>query len=375
MSKIGLICPYNLCYGGGVQEYVLAMQAELKRRGHSVYIITPSVREKCDQIHHDTLFIGTGTDLKSPFHTTAQISASINPEEIEGILQEHHFDILHFHEPWVPMLSRQILAKSSSVNIATFHAKLPDTVFSRTIEKVITPYTRSILKDLDSLTAVSDAAAQYVRTITKEPINIIPNGIDLKKYKPTKGAKSGSIKTILYIGRLERRKGIQHLLEAFERLDDPNVRLVIAGTGADREKLEEFVDEHSIKHVKFLGFVDEQTKLDLLAEADLFCSPAIYGESFGIVLLEAMATSTVTVAANNPGYVSVMKDRGAMSLVNPRDTDEFTRRLHLLLYDEGLRKLWQTWAKDYVKQFDYRSVVDRYEILYRDVLKQHKKKS
>ena len=368
--KVGLICPYNLCYGGGVQEYVLAMQAELKRRGHSAFIITPSVREKCDQIHADTLFIGTSTDLKSPFHTTAQVSASINPEEIDKILAEHHFDILHFHEPWVPMLSRQILGKSNSINVATFHAKLPDTVVSRTIEKVITPYTKSILKDLDALTAVSDAAAQYVKTITKRPISIIPNGIDLQKYRVTRKPDVHATKTILYIGRLEKRKGIQYLLDAFQQLDDTNVRLVIAGTGADREKLEEHVHEQQIKHVEFLGFVSEQTKLELLSQADLFCSPAIYGESFGIVLLEAMATGTVTVAANNPGYVSVMKDRGVMSLVNPRDAEEFTRRLHLLLYDQDIRKLWQNWAKEYVQQFDYVKVVDQHERLYKELIKQ-----
>lgn len=367
--KIGLICPYNLCYGGGVQEYVLAMQAELKRRGHSAYIITPSVKEKCEQIHHDTLFIGTSTDLKSPFHTTAQVSASINPEEIDQILSEHDFDILHFHEPWVPVLSRQILGKSRSVNVATFHAKLPDTVVSRTIEKVITPYTKSILKDLDVLTAVSDAGAQYVRTLTKQDIHIIPNGIDLKKYRVTRKPVEQDSKTILYIGRLERRKGIQHLLDAFDRLDDENVRLIIAGTGTDREKLEEHVHEQGIKRVEFLGFVSEQKKLELLAEADLFCSPAVFGESFGIVLLEAMATGTVTVAANNPGYVSVLKGRGALSLVNPRDVEEFARRLHLMLYDQELRKLWQKWAKEYIQQFDYVKVVDKHEALYKELLK------
>lgn len=364
------MCPYNICSGGGVQESVLAMQSELKKRGHTAYIITPLSREPCGKDHKDTLFIGTGTDLKYPFHTTAQVSASTNPEEIDDILHQHDFDILHFHEPWVPMLSRQVLGKSRSINVATFHAKLPDTVVTRTIEKVITPYTKSILKDLDSLTAVSDAAAMYVRSLTQQPVEIIPNGIDLAKYHPHR-ARPASVdgKMILFIGRLEKRKGVNYLLDAFAQLDDSDVRLVIAGTGPDREKLESYIKEHHIPRVEFLGFVSEQEKLELLRQADLFCSPAIYGESFGIVLLEAMATGAVAVAANNPGYVSVMKDRGMLSLVNPRDTDEFARRLQLLLYDDGLAKLWRAWAKDYVQQFDYTNVVDRYEKLYQELLK------
>jgi phosphatidyl-myo-inositol alpha-mannosyltransferase len=369
--RIGLVCPYNICSGGGVQESVLAMQWELKRRGHMAFIITPLSREPCGKEHADTLFIGTGADLKYPFHTTAQVSASTNPEEIDDILQQHKFDILHFHEPWVPMLSRQILGKSRDIiNVATFHAKLPDTVVTRTIEKVITPYTKSILKDLNNLTAVSDAAAMYVSSLTHKQVEIIPNGIDLDKYHPTRARRAPTKqKMILFVGRLEKRKGVNYLLDAFARLDDPNVRLVIAGTGPDAEKLQSYVKEHHIRRVEFLGFVSEEVKLKLLHEADLFCSPAIYGESFGIVLLEAMATGTVAIAANNPGYVSVMKDRGVLSLVNPRDADEFARRIQLLLYDQDIAKLWRDWAKDYVKQFDYPSVVDRYENLYKYLLK------
>jgi len=122
--------------------------------------------------------------------------------------------------------------------------------------------------------------------------------------------------------------------------------------------------------VHFLGFIDEAQKKELLHTSDLFCSPAIFGESFGIVLLEAMASGLVTVAGDNPGYESVMQGLGKLSLINPKDTSLFAHRLQLLLFDEDLRALWKKWAKDYVRQFDYPKVVDRYEAVYETVLSQ-----
>jgi phosphatidylinositol alpha-mannosyltransferase len=372
--KIGLVCPYSMARGGGVQEIVRAMYKELTKRGHDVKIITPQPREFDGIDTEGLLFVGSGNDFRSPMGTTSQVSASIDNEAIEQMLETEQFDILHFHEPWQPFLSRQILTRSKSVNIGTFHAKIPETLMSRTIVRVVTPYTKSELKYLHELTAVSDAAAEYVGSLTDEPITIIPNGIDLKHYKKSEVERDvGGGKTILFIGRLERRKGLKYLLRAYKVLtqEQSDVSLVIAGDGPDREKMEQMVEELELPNVTFMGYVDDKTKLDLLASADLFCAPAIYGESFGIVLLEAMACGVVTVAGDNSGYSSVLKDTGAVSLVNPRHTVEFARRLQLLLEDEGIRKTWKKWAGSYVKQFSYSNIVDQYEDLYKVALTQH----
>jgi len=362
--KIGLVCPYNIFKGGGVQECVTALGKELSTRGHDVRILTPLPRENNAKSPENVIFIGTAADVKSPFHTTGQVSVSLNNEMLEQVLDKERFDVLHFHEPWVPFVSRQILGRSKSVNVATFHAKLPGTTVSRTLEKVITPYTKSIMKYLDCLTAVSDVAAEYVQTLTDEPVYIIPNGIDIKKYKPKTTTQTNN--SILYVGRLERRKGLKYLLQAFQKLvtADPTLQLQIAGDGSDRLKLETYVSENNIPNVTFYGFVTEKEKLNLLAQAGVFCSPAIYGESFGIVLLEAMAMNLPVVAGNNPGYASVLKDRGTVSLVNPKDINEFASKLKLMLHDQELRHLWQKWAKSYVQQFSYKQVVDEYENLY-----------
>jgi phosphatidyl-myo-inositol alpha-mannosyltransferase len=345
-------------------------------RGHDVRIVTPQPRtvpDDCDV--RGIIMLGGAADFKTPLHTTAQFSASIDTAEIDHMLQTEKFDILHFHEPWVPMLSRQILSRSNTVNIATFHAKLPENAMSRTITRVVTPYTKSVLKYLHELTAVSGAAAEYIRELTDRPVNIIPNGVDITHFSkiPKEADKGPSGKTVLYVGRLERRKGVKYLLKAFQLLQENNeeVSLVLAGDGPDREKLEELSANLGLRNVHFVGYVSEQEKLRLLHSADLFCAPALYGESFGVVLLEAMSSGLVTVASNNPGYASVMQGLGALSLVNPHDTVEFARRLDLLLREDSLRLMWQNWAKANVKQYSYKRIVDQYEGMYKKTYNEH----
>lgn len=368
--KIGLICPYNIVKGGAVQEIVKAMHKELTARGHDVRIITPEPRELTDAHRtKDMIFIGGAADFNSPLHTTSQISATSDMLAIEQMLDREKFDILHFHEPWVPMLSRQILSRSRSVNIATFHAKLPETVMSRTLATIVTPYTKAVLRDLDHLTAVSEPAAEYVRTMTDVNVEIIPNGIDLTEFEPplTFANTLKPVKTILFLGRLERRKGVIHLIKAYQQLVEhcSDVELVIAGDGPDRKKLEDKVENLELPNVKFLGYVTDKEKHKLLKTADLFCAPALYGESFGIILLETMASGLVTVAGNNPGYASVMEELGSISLVNPKDPAEFARRMDVMLHDEGLRRLWRKWALNYVKRYDYVAIIDKYEKIYK----------
>ncbi len=367
--RIGLVCPYNMTKGGGVQECVRALQAGLQKKGHTVKIITPLPRNNNVKPEKDLIYMGRARDIKSPFATVGQISVSINTAILDDVLEEEKFDVLHFHEPWVPVVSRQILLRSGAKNIATFHAKLPDTMMSKTIEKVITPYTKSIMKYLNGYTAVSEAAADYVKSITDDPVHIIPNGIHLSKVHKLDTKRDSS--TILYIGRLERRKGLKYLIKAFMQLlkTVPDAKLLIAGDGPDRAKLELFCQQQEISDkVTFLGYIEESEKNRLLETAGLFCSPALYGESFGIVLLEAMAKGLPIVAGNNPGYVGVMQDLGAISLVDPKDSVEFARRLQVLLTSQELRKTWQDWAHKYVKQFDYDRIVDLYEKCYTELI-------
>lgn len=343
----------------------MAQADELRVRGHDVKIITPRPRKHPEIQPEGAIFIGSSAKLNTPIKTSLELGISLRRDTVDDMLANEKFDLLHIHEPEVPILGAQIVAKAICPVIATFHAIHPETPMARTIEVFRIPYSRSIFSRIAAMTAVSDTAAMFVRERTRQPVEIIPNGINLDKYKnlvinPT----NHTPKTILYIGRLEARKGVKYLIKAFAKLPQNELELIIAGDGQDQKKLETLAKDLKLTNIRFLGFVDEATKIKLLAQSYLFCSPALYGESFGIVLLEAMASGLVTVAGNNPGYVSLLRGKGAMSLVNPRDTDEFARKLSMLLHDNEIRALWRKWSADYVKQFDYKNVVDAYEKLY-----------
>jgi phosphatidylinositol alpha-mannosyltransferase len=373
--KIGLVCPYNMFnFAGGVQEVVFELHRQLKEQGHSVKIITPRPRFIVDTAPEDMILVGRSAKVNTPFSTMVDFGFEADGDEIESILEREQFDVLHFHEPWVPLLSRQILMKSKAVNIATFHATPPDTLVSKSLLNVVTPYTKSVLKYIHAFTAVSDAAAAYLRSLSRVDIRIIGNGVDLERFNVNSKKKSDK-KQILYLGRLEKRKGVDHLLMAYNQLRQTHddVELIIAGKGVKAKPLQRLVQQYEIPDVSFIGFVEEADKPHLIAKADVFCSPAVFGESFGIVLLEAMAVGTPIVAGNNEGYASVMRGKGRLSLVNPKSIDDFTQRLELMLYDEDIRKLWKKWAREEVQQYKFANICDDYQKIYKQALLAHAK--
>ncbi|MCE7936695.1 glycosyltransferase family 1 protein [Candidatus Saccharibacteria bacterium CPR2] len=377
--KIGIVCPYNIYRPGGVQSTVLAHQSELKKRGHTVKVIAPKPVKMPNNEIEDTILIGKSAELNTPFHTLVDIAISTDTSILDDLLSRENFDILHFHEPWVPILAIQLLSRSKTINVATFHGKLPENLINRYVEHAIKPYTKSVFSKLHYLTAVSNVPAQYAKEISKKPIEIIPNGIDLKLYNPKETGKiskyDDKLKNIFYVGRLEKRKGVIYLLKAFKELTKKHkdVRLIIAGDGKQRNTLEQYIKNNSLKNVEFLGFVDESEKLKLFNTCDIFCSPAIFGESFGIVLIEAMAFGKPVVAGNNQGYACVLSGRGSLGLVDPKNSVEFGRLLEMALFDEGVNQLLKDWSLSSVKQYNYPKIVDRYESIYKDLVRLNNK--
>jgi phosphatidylinositol alpha-mannosyltransferase len=368
--KIGIVLPYDITKGGGVKEIAMSQLRGLRKRGHDVYLITPRPPYHNGIPEEHVIFVGGSADLRSPGSTTVQVSAGLT-QDIEEMLAKHKFDVLNFHEPWLPMLSRQILSRSQAVNVATFHAKLPETVMMRTMAKVVIPYMRSVLKYIDAFVAASGPGGEYVSTLTDEPVAVIPVDIDLSKFtRPEHFDDDRASKNILYVGRLEGRKGVKYLLHAFRQLQDwhPDLKLDILGDGVDRAKLEMLADDLELKNYEFLGYRPNDEKIKRFQSADLYCSPALFGEGFGMVLLEAMATGVPAVVGDNPGYASVMKGIGALSLVNPKDTLQFARRLELMLYEKDLRQAWRKWATKEVQQYSSEHMVDQYEEVYRRAL-------
>ncbi len=378
--KIGIVCPYNVFRPGGVQEAVFAHQKELIARGYEVTIITPNPRQNDRLAPEGVHLVGTSTELNTPFRTKADISLHAGPKEISKYLEEQKYDLLHFHEPWVPMLPRQIIDKATCPIVATFHAKLPEAWIYKTIGKAVKPYTKSFIKDIDYMVAASEPAADHINSLIDGKVQIIYNGVDLTKYDPetVQPLKQyiDETKTILFINRLEKRKGPDWMLKAYRQLVESHedVRLVIASDGDMRKRLESYVKTYELPNVEFLGFVDDETKVRLYASADLYCSPAPYGEGFGIVLLEAMAMHTPYVAGDNAGYRFATGDKSDEYLVDPTKPALLAKRIEKLLYDEEARVDFKKWAKKRVHTYDYRVVVDEYETIYKDLIRRGDKK-
>lgn len=371
--KIGLVCPYDFFRHGAVQKLVEILDDELTSRGHDVRIITPRPRKYKGEVPKRMLFVGQSTKLNTPLKTTLEVGVTLDTEELEEMLEKEKFDLIHVHEPEVPILGAQIAARASCPIVATFHATFPETAMGKTIELFRVPFAKSLFKNIAAMTAVSDTAARFVNEWSKQDVQIVPNYVDLDHFKaPGDVARDENL--ILYIGRLEKRKGVKYLIRAFGEFvaRDPKAKLVIAGDGVERMRLERLVIDENIPRVSFLGAVSEEKKLELLHKASLFCSPAIFGESFGIVLLEAMASGLPVVAGDNPGYACVMKEVGLASLVNPKDSVDFSRRLELMLRQGVVRKMWLNWSHEYVKQYGLKNVIDQYEAVYKRALKQRK---
>jgi phosphatidylinositol alpha-mannosyltransferase len=373
--KIGLVCPYDMNRDGGVQEVLKDLRRELRGRGHDVWVITPRLKGYTRDPAPHMLFLGRSKPFHSPTGTSLETSSASNTE-IDELLASEKFDVLNFHEPWIPKIGSQILRRSKAVNVATFHATIPDNIAGQVTRRLAKPVALPTLKYIDAFTAVSSSAAQFVGSLTKEPINIIPNPLNASHFKPpAKFDDDRAHKTVLYIGRLEGRKGVKYLLHAFSALQarHPKTSLRICSNGPDRAKLEALARRLNLKNVHFMGFISDADKVRYLRESDLFCSPALFGESQGIVLLEAMSAGLVTVAGDNPGYATTMTGLGDVSLVDPKHTREFARRLELLLYEPELRRLWRVWAKAEMPKYAPDRVAGQYLEVYEQALKRRHK--
>jgi phosphatidylinositol alpha-mannosyltransferase len=367
--KIAIFNPYNFELPGGVSDHIYWQSLELRARGHEVTIITPRPRKYNGVAPEGVVFMGVSMRIKGP-GTNPDISTTSDQEEIDKFYLKNKFDVVHFHEPVVPFIGRQLIASCPYPTVATLHAALPESSVGKTLGS-IKPYFKSVLQHVDVLTRVSPAAGEYLEEmLTDKEVFDVPNGVHVASY--TRSTKRDPV-TIVFIGRLEKRKGAKYLIQAFAEVKTqmPEAKLIIAGDGPIREKLEFLTEQLELSDVSFEGYVSEERKLELLQRATIASYPAIYGESFGIVLLEALATGTPLVAGNNPGYSSVLRERGRLCLVDPKNTYEFSSRLILLLQDPTLREMLSEWGIEYVKQFDYSKIVTKYEQVYAYAIKKH----
>lgn len=340
--KIALVSPYDFAYPGGVYVHISYLEHHFTRMGHEVKVIAPA--SKAISGFGDRFIpIGSPRPIPSSGSITRITISPWLASGIKPVLERGNFDIIHLHEPLMPMLCTTVLRLSKTANVGTFHAchGQPGYDFAK-------PFGRWMLKrwfrKLDGKIAVSKAAREFVHGYFPGYYNIIPNGVDIDHFSPDVSPIDEFVDdklNILFVGRLEKRKGVKYLLEAFRQVKQeiPDSRLIIVGPGTRlRHKYEKYVMRSGLKDVVFTGLVPYEELPRYYKTADVFCAPATGRESFGIILLEAMAVGKPIVASNIEGYANVVSHGVDGLLVPPADKGSLAQALISLLTDGSLRQ-------------------------------------
>jgi len=363
--KVGIVSPYGYPHPGGVNEHVRHTYEAMRRLGHDVWIITSKYgKERTNEGH--VIRLGTGYAFPANGSMGRVTLGWRFKEQARELLAEHRFDILHFHEPLVPFLSPTVLDQSNTVNVATFHAFggfSPSYWVGR-------HFAGRLAAKLDGRIAVSGAARHFINRYFPGDYRIIPNGVEIERLseaEPIDELRDGTI-NILFVGRLEERKGLIYLLKAYHRLRKRHVdaRLLIIGSGPKLREYRRYVGLRQIRDVDFLGRLTDDAKASYFASADIFCAPATGQESFGIVLLEAMAAGVPIVASDIHGYKNVVQ-RGVQGLlVEPRNPRALAAGLYTLANDAELRHRMGEAGRAKAPEYSWDRVTEQIVDFYRE---------
>ena len=366
--KIGLVTPYVYPLPGGVNQHVRYLYENLRLRGHDVRIITSSHGlQRASE--GDVIRIGKGFSM--PVNGSVG-TVTLSPRfvsQVRAMLEREQFDLLHFHEPFVPFLSPIILRLSTSVNIATFHAYGG---FSPSYE-----FGSKVMKGeaarLHGRIAVSAAARHFIDRFFPGDYKVIPNGVDIPRFAgavPVARWQDGT-PNVLFVGRHEPRKGLLDLLKAHRILRKTGYgnRLLVVGSGPQEREARRYVATRGLQAVEFLGRVSDAEKAQLFRTADVFTSPATGGESFGIVLLEAMAAGAPIVASDIHGYKGVVRRGREGLLVPPHEPKELAQAIGRLLSDPALRASMSQAGRARAEDFSWPRVTAKVEDYYGFVIR------
>ncbi len=369
--RIGIVTQSYLPIHGGVAQHVFHQMTELEKRGHDVWVITANFYRSDEQFNHRTIRIGR--DLTTPGYG-AFVNSTIGwhlAADLKRIEAEKQFDIVHVHNPFVPFLPFVALRVMHAPIVGTFHSRnehcWPYDVFGGAINYLFAPPLRGRI-------VVSEAAKEFYLRYFPGDYRVIPNGVDTERFspdaQPVPEFKDGKI-NILFVGRMDPRKGLPVLLEAFDRVAAmrPHVRLIVVGGGVLRHYYESLVNGSVRDRVKFVGYVSEKDLPRYYRTADIYVSPATGNESFGVVLVEALASGTPVVASAIPGYQTVITDSVDGRLVPPRDPNVLAAAIVQLIDRPEERARLSVAGRKAAERYAWPRVVDQIEGYYDEVLR------
>ncbi len=362
--RIGMVCPYSFDVHGGVQAHVLQLAEVMRERGHEVSVLAPASP-------HVTLpdyVVSGGKAVPIPYNgSVARLRfGPATHRKVKKWLADGDFDVLHLHEPNAPSLSLLALMIAEGPIVATFHTSTTKSLALGVFQSLLRPWNEKIVGRI----AVSDLARRWQMEALGSDAVEIPNGVDVAWFSsaaPLPGyPRTG--RTVLFLGRFdEPRKGMAVLLDALPALAErfPEVEILIVGRGDEDELRGDAGDLAG--HLRFLGQVTDAEKASALRSADVYCAPNTGGESFGIVLVEAMAAGTPVVASNLDAFRRVLADGEAGWLAPVEDSDALAEALIAVLGDAQLRARYVKAGTAAVHRYDWSVVADEIMMVYETV--------
>ena len=348
--RIAQVCPYSLTVPGGVQAQVMGLARVLRRKGHEVRVLAP-----CDGPPPEPWVTPLGMSIPTAANGSV---APIAPDPSAALrtiraLRDEQFDIVHLHEPLVPGPTLTALIVADVPRIGTFHLAGASRAYRH-----LRPAVRRMARRLDLRCAVSEEAAATATAALGGTYDVLFNGIEVERFAcaepvPTTGP------TICFIGRHEPRKGLEVLLEAWTGIDR-DATLQVVGVGPQTDELQ----RRAVPGVEWFGTVTDNPRNSLLRGATAFCAPSLRGESFGVVLLEAMAAGAPIVASAIEGYQNVARTGQDALLVPPGDVGALRGALRELIDDPALRARLAASGRERAEQFSMRNLAERYLELY-----------
>jgi phosphatidyl-myo-inositol alpha-mannosyltransferase len=363
--RIGICAPYDLGRHGGVNSHIRSQAAALRRLGHDVSVFGASSAPLAD----GEVSLGPCVSLVIG-HTETGFGADPRSwRRVRRLLQARRFDVIHMHEPLMPLVPWFVLWQSTAPVVATFHTyREQGHRWYPRYRRIFEPLMRRVRVRL----AVSDAARRTVSPHFPGDYEIVPNGIDTDRFSKL-AARPSSLapkqRHVLYVGRLEPRKGVEHLIQAMasvQRTRDAT-RLAVVGDGPDRESLERAARDAGINAI-FTGRVPDAELPGYYQSADVVCSPALGDESFGLVLLEAMAAGRPIVATRIAGYAELLETTGCARLVAPGNADSLACEIGALLDDPARARDLGSRGACAVRKYDWSAIATRLEAIYSRIL-------
>lgn len=362
--RIGMVCPYSFDVPGGVQSHVLQLAEVMRSRGNDVSVLAPSSP-------HAVLpdyVVSAGKAVPIPYNgSVARLRfGPATHRKVKKWLAEGDFDVLHLHEPNAPSLSMLALNIAAGPIVATFHTSTTKSLTLTVFQGILRPMHEKIVGRI----AVSDLARRWQMEALGTDAVEIPNGVDVASFAsaPRLDGYPRAGKTVLFLGRYdEPRKGMSVLLDALPGLVErfPDVQLLVVGRG-DEDQLRVQAGE-LVDHIRFLGQVDDAGKASAMRSADAYCAPNLGGESFGIVLVEALAAGTPVVASDLDAFRRVLRNGDVGCLVPVGDGDALADALIAVLEDDVLRERYVTAGSAAVQRYDWSVVASQIMRVYETV--------